>query len=150
MTGWRVAFLAADHTVAAEILKVHDALVTCAPVVSQYAAIAALELAESEKQKVRAIFQLRRDLLCAKLDALQEFFTYQKPTSSYFVFPRLRDQTPSQQWAIELLERARVAVVPGSAFGPAGENHIRLCFGRSEEDIIIAMDRISEFLHKCV
>ncbi|MCX6766274.1 MAG: aminotransferase class I/II-fold pyridoxal phosphate-dependent enzyme [Candidatus Moranbacteria bacterium] len=156
MTGWRIAYLATHHDLAKKILGVHDALVTCAPVVSQYAALAALEMADEELAKYHAIYKNRRDLICRRLDKLKNIFEYQKPDSAYFVFPRIKEDilqkiTPSggsKEFAIELLEKAKVATVPGSAFGPVGENHIRMCFGRSEEDINLAFDRMEKFFSK--
>ena len=153
MTGWRIAYLATHHELAKKILGVHDALVTCAPVVSQYAALAALEMADSDLAKYHAIYKNRRDLICRRLDKLKNIFEYQKPDSAYFVFPRIKEDIlqkivpngGSKEFAIELLEKAKVATVPGSAFGPVGENHIRMCFGRSEEDINLAFDRLEEF-----
>ncbi|OGI25334.1 MAG: hypothetical protein A3J76_02095 [Candidatus Moranbacteria bacterium RBG_13_45_13] len=174
MTGWRIAFLATEQSLAARILAVHDSLVTCAPVVSQYAGMAALEMAQGEVKKFREIFRSRRDLICKRLDRLLRVFEYQKPDGAYFVFPRIKDDilrkiagSPpaslreqsstcealragggSWQFALELLEKARVATVPGIAFGPSGENHIRMCFGRSEEDINEAFDRMERFFAK--
>jgi aminotransferase len=153
MTGWRIAYLATHQKLAKKILAVHDALVTCAPVVSQYAALAALEMADSELAKYHAIYKKRRDLICRRLDNLKDVFEYQKPDSAYFVFPRIKDKIQqkiapdggSNQFAIELLEKAKVATVPGAAFGPNGENHIRMCFGRSEEDINLAFDRMEKY-----
>ncbi len=153
MTGWRIAFLATHQDLAKKILAVHDALVTCAPVVSQYAAQAALELAEEDVLKFKEYFQKRRDLTCQRLDKLKHVFEYQKPDSSYFVFPRIKEEYlpvsgGSWEFAIQLLEKVKVATVPGFAFGPSGENHIRMCFGRSEEDINSAFDRMEKFFGK--
>ncbi len=153
MTGWRIAYLATHHDLAKKILGVHDVLVTCAPVVSQYAALAALEMAEEELAKYHAIYKQRRDLICERLDKLKNIFEYQKPDSAYFVFPHIKEEIlqkiapggGSTEFAIELLEKAKVATVPGAAFGPVGENHIRMCFGRSEEDINTAFDRLDKF-----
>jgi aminotransferase len=156
MTGWRIAYLATHHELAKRILGVHDVLVTCAPVVSQYAALAALEMADEEIAKYNEIYKNRRDLICRRLDKLANIFEYQKPNSAYFVFPKIEESvlqkiTPnggSMQFAIQLLERAKVATVPGAAFGPMGENHIRMCFGRSEEDINEAFDRMEKYFSK--
>jgi aminotransferase len=156
MTGWRIAYLATHHDLAKKILGVHDALVTCAPVVSQYAALAALEMADEELAKYHAIYKERRDLICRRLDKLKNVFEYQNPDSAYFVFPRVKENIlqkiapdgGSKEFAIELLEKAKVATVPGAAFGPVGENHIRMCFGRSEEDINLAFDRLEKFFSK--
>lgn len=156
MTGWRIAFLATHQELAKKILAVHDALVTCAPVVSQFAAMAALEMADGEVLKFKKFFQKRRDLTCQRLDKLKHIFEYQKPDSAYFVFPRIKEEIMqkiagdggSWQFAIELLEKAKVATVPGAAFGPSGENHIRMCFGRSEEDINLAFDRMEKYFRE--
>jgi len=167
MTGWRIAYLATHQELAARILAVHDALVTCAPVVSQFAGMAALEMAEAEVVKFKEYFQKRRDLICKRLDKLGHIFEYQKPDGAYFVFPKIKDEIlqkiagdppasrprweafraggGSWKFAIELLEKAKVAVVPGAAFGPSGENHVRMCFGRSENDINLAFDRLENF-----
>jgi aminotransferase len=149
MTGWRVGFLHGPAGRVAQILKVHDALVTCAPVVSQYAALAALEVGEPAIAEFRAEFRRRRDRTIARLDNLPHVFDYQKPNASYFVFPRIKDTVPhardSRRLAAELLEQAKVAVVPGVAFGPTGEAHLRLCYARAEADIDLAFDRMEDF-----
>lgn len=155
MTGWRIAFLATHQELTKKILAVHDALVTCAPVVSQFAAQAALEMAEKEILEFKNYFHKRRDLICKRLDKLNHIFSYQKPDSAYFVFPRVKSEImqkiagsgESWHFAIELLEKAKVAVVPGVAFGPSGENHVRMCFGRSEEDINLAFERMERFFN---
>ena len=127
----------------------HDALVTCAPVISQYAALAALELGDEVVAGFRAEFRRRRDQVIERLDALPEVFDYQKPNASYFVFPRVKDTVPlardSRRLAADILARARVALVPGVAFGPTGESHLRFCYARSSEDIHRAFDRLDDY-----
>jgi aminotransferase len=120
MTGWRVAFLHAAHQRVADVLKVHDTLVTCAPVVSQYAAIAALTLGEPFVAEFRQVFRRRRDRVIGYLDRLADVFDYQRPNASYFVFP-------------------------GVAFGPTGEAHLRLCYARDDRDIDVAFERLGNY-----
>jgi aminotransferase len=162
MAGWRIGFLHSAEKNVKEILKIHDSLVTCAPVISQYAAMAALDFADAEIDYFVYEFQRRRGLMCKYLNELAGFFSFCKPQGSYFIFPRVSErikvkenysqldeaQNMSFSWrlAIDLLINARVAVVPGAAFGPAGENHIRLSFGRSKKDIDEAMKRIKKYL----
>jgi aminotransferase len=173
MTGWRIAYLATDRKLAEKILAVHDAMVTCAPVVSQWAALAALEMANDDVANFKRTFMIRRKLICNKLDELSRYVEYEKPSSAYFVFPRIKKeyiesfesfakrkglnfadlkdfQQRSFSWkfSLTLLEQAKVAVVPGVAFGPTGENHIRLCFGRKRKNIIKALDRMKSFFKK--
>ncbi|MCZ6842624.1 MAG: aminotransferase class I/II-fold pyridoxal phosphate-dependent enzyme [SAR324 cluster bacterium] len=146
MTGWRVGYLHSSREAVAEILKVHDALVTCAPVISQHAAVAALAYGGEAIAEFKAAYRRRRDLTLQHLDELSHIFDYQKPNGAYFVFPRVKDPVPfsadSRRLALDMLERARVAVVPGSAFGPTGESHLRMSFGREEGDIEEAFRRM--------
>lgn len=156
MTGWRIGYLHSDRSVVAEILKVHDSLVTCAPVVSQYAAMGALETADEDVERFNAEYRARRDLMCSRLDRLSEFFRYQKPTSTYYVFPKIlqpemfdeNDDFPeSLSWraSLGLLAATQVVTVPGVAFGQNGEGHIRFSFGKTEGEINRAFDRIEAF-----
>ena len=149
MTGWRVGYLHSDARNVQEIIKVHDALVTCAPVVSQYAALAALEYGQDHIAAFRQAFKQRRDLMLTYLDQLSHVFDYQKPEGAYFVFPRLKDVVThahnSHALAYDILEKAKVAVVPGSAFGPSGEAHIRLNFGRESDAITTAFERLTDY-----
>jgi aminotransferase len=168
MAGWRIGFLHSDEENIKEILKIHDSLVTCAPVIAQHAAMAALDYGDREVAKFVSEFHKRRDIMCSCLDELEDFFEYQKPNGSYFVFPKIKQintdfspinankmddnlrkkiqESRSWQFAIGLLYNARVVVVPGLAFGPAGENHVRMSFGRSQKDIEEGMGRIKKYL----
>lgn len=170
MTGWRVGFLATEKSLAQQILARHDVLVTCAPVVSQWSALAAIEMAEDDMQHFREVFKERRDLICSHLDGMKDWFIYQKPSSAYFVFPKFtpklikalaedrtikkynienyQEKSSSWQLALDLLYEAKIAVVPGRAFGRMGEDHIRMCFGRSRENILRVLVRIKDYLER--
>lgn len=149
MTGWRVGYLHSDASTVHEILKIHDALVTCAPVVSQYAAIAALEQGEPHIAAFRRAFKERRDRTVEHLDRLSHIFDYQKPEGAYFVFPRVKDTVrwahDSRRLTLEILQQAKVALVSGVAFGPSGESHLRINFGRELADIDLAFERLQEY-----
>ncbi len=155
MTGWRVGYLHGDEEVIKEIIKVHDSLVTCAPVVSQYAAMGALEMGEKDVERFNRGYREHRNLICKRLDKLQHVFSYIKPTSAYYVFPKIikddidfgdleKEESFSWKFALWLLEKAQVAVVPGIAFGENGERHVRMSFGRSAKDISRAFDRLEK------
>jgi aminotransferase len=145
MTGWRVGYVHTDVLIAQEILKVHDSLVTCAPVISQYAAMGALEMGEEWVNHFRDHYQKRRELLCSFLDRLSSKCSYTVPTSAYFVFPKFIGCQDSLLLAKDILEKVQLATVPGVAFGPSGEGHLRLSFGRSEEDIVEGMKRLDAY-----
>jgi hypothetical protein len=124
-------------------------MVTCAPVVSQYAAIAALELGEPFIEQFRQEFRRRRARIIEHLDALPQVFDYQRPNASYYAFPRIKDTVPlardSRALARDILARAHVALVPGAAFGPTGESHLRFCYARELADIDRAFDRLGDY-----
>ncbi|MCK4540415.1 aminotransferase class I/II-fold pyridoxal phosphate-dependent enzyme [Candidatus Parcubacteria bacterium] len=146
MTGWRVGYVHSDEKIIREIVKVHDALVTCAPVISQYAAMGALEMGEGDVENFNKNYKKRRALICARLDNLKNIFSYVYPQSAYYVFPKIKINIKNAwDFSLELLDKTHVAVVPGSAFGNNGEAHIRLSFGRSEEDINTAFDRFDDY-----
>jgi aminotransferase len=152
MTGWRVGYVHSDARNIREILKVHDALVTCAPVVSQYGAIAALESGDAYVAAFRQAFKERRDRTLQHLDALSPIFDYQRPEGAYFVFPRVKDTVPrardSRRLALHILEQAKVALVPGVAFGPSGEAHLRINFGRELADIDTSFERLQQYFQQ--
>lgn len=152
MTGWRVGYLHSSREVVAEILKVHDTLVTCAPVISQHGAVAALAYGAEALAEFHAAYRRRRDLTLRHLDDLSHIFDYQKPNGAYFVFPRIKDPVPlsedSRALALDLLERGKVALVPGSAFGPTGESHLRMSFGREEAEIEEAFRRMRHYFEQ--
>jgi aminotransferase len=152
MTGWRVGFMYASARIIQQVLKVHDAFAICAPTISQYAALAALRATngkdglgdQSVKKLVDALAQ-RRDLVCQRLDRLSGIFSYVKPNGGYYVFPKVTGVESSIEFAVRLLEEAKVITIPGSAFGPTGEGHIRLSFGAADEELNEAFDRIESW-----
>ncbi|MEZ4754767.1 MAG: aminotransferase class I/II-fold pyridoxal phosphate-dependent enzyme [Bdellovibrionota bacterium] len=149
MTGWRVGFLHTDQSLSERILKYHDAMVTCAPVVSQYAALAALRFGEPYLKEFINEFRKRRDYAIEKLDEMSPWLDYQLPKAAYFVFPRIRDSVPlnhnSKALAYDILEKAKVALVPGEAFGPSGQSHLRINYGRDQETLELGLKRLKEY-----
>ncbi len=152
MTGWRIGFLHCSAERMSRILKYHDAMVTCAPVVSQYAGIAAFRFGDAALAEFKQEFRRRRDFVVQRLDQLSDVLDYQVPNATYFVFPRIKDTVPfardSRRLAYDILERSKVALVPGSAFGPTGEQHLRISYGRELKDLGEGLDRLSEYFHK--
>ena len=150
MTGWRVGYMYAPAPVIEQALKVHDATLICAPTISQYAALAALSLGTSEESKaMNRTLAARRELLCSRLLELDDLFSFVKPEGAYYVLPRYRKTTlQSQDMAMKILHEAKVITIPGRAFGPSGESHIRLSYGGTEEQIEEAMRRLAEWNRK--
>lgn len=153
MTGWRVGYMLAPGRLIEQVLKVHDAFAICAPTVSQFAALKALQATNGRDgagdqfmQQLVVALDARRKITCERLDRLSRLFVYQKPRGAYYVFPRIiLDGVNSMDLALRLLYEAKVITVPGNGFGPTGEGHIRLSFGAAEEEIHEAFDRIESW-----
>ncbi len=149
MTGWRIGSLHGPAKIVKRIVKYHDPMVSCAPVVSQYAGIAALRYGEQFLAEFRAEFKRRRDFTVSYLDTLSHVLDYQLPKATYFVFPRIKDSVPyahdSKKFCYDVLEKAELALVPGIAFGPSGEQHFRLSFGKELSEIEAGLGRLTDY-----
>jgi aminotransferase len=146
MSGWRLAYMVMPAELKREALKVHDATMICAPRISQLAGIVALSQPSDHKQEFETILNSRRELICQRLDNIPHVFASQKPEGAYYVFPRIiAAHTNSKEFAIDLLNNARVTVTPGSAFGPSGEHHVRMAYCVDEDTINLAFDRIEKY-----
>jgi len=147
MTGWRVGFVFAPGEILDHIMKVHDAVAICAPTLSQYAALAALQGPQECVEEMRGALQERRDLACERLDGLREHFSVIRPRGAYYLMAKFHvPGVDSMTYALKLLNEARVITIPGAAFGPHGEHHIRMSFGGTETELNEAFDRIEEWL----
>ncbi len=150
MTGWRIGYLHADEEIITQVKKVHIPFSICAPVVSQYAAIAALEGSQQCVREFRLHYLNMRNLMCDRLDHLDTIFSYSKPGGSYLMFPKILGERgkDSVEFSKNLLKDIQVSTTPGSAFGPTGEQHIRLSFCVPEEMINKAFDRMDTYFRK--
>ena len=146
MTGWRVGYITSSAENISQIIKAHDSLVTCAPVISQYAALASLSITQVEIDEHMLEYAKRREVMCSRLDKMKEVFSYYKPDSTYFVLVKLlKDERLSKEVCLDILDKTQVATVPGSAFGEVGEGHIRMMYGETPERIEEAFDRLEKY-----
>jgi len=147
MTGWRIGYLHADEEILTQVKKAHIPFSICAPVASQYAAIAALKGSQDCVEEFKQHYLKARNLMCERLDNLDSVFQYNKPGGSYLMFPKILTENGEDSFAFSknLLEKAKVSTTPGIAFGPTGENHIRLSFCVPEEMINKAFDRMEKY-----
>lgn len=140
--GWRIGYLHTNKKLLMHILKIHDANIVCAPHVSQEAAIAALSGSQDCVKTHRDLLDENRTVVCKRLDALPDLFSYVKPLGTYYVFPKYSLAISSIEMAKRLLYEAGVVLVPGFGFGPEGEQHLRISFGAEKRQINEAFDRI--------
>ena len=149
MTGYRVGYVFAEEGMILQLLKVHDAFIVSAPRPSQVAALAALEGSQQCVEDLRKTLLDRRDRMCGHLDRMKKWFSYVKPLGTYYVFPKILFPCDDDvALAVDILNEAHVAIVPGSAFGPEGKKHLRFCFGCTIPEIDEGMKRLRKWLEK--
>ncbi len=146
MSGWRLGYMVLPDHLKEQSLKVHDANMICAPRISQVAGIIALKEKSNHIAEFEAVLSKRRELICQRLAEVPHVFEYHKPEGAYYVFPKIvADHTNAYDFSIRLLNEAKVALTPGSAFGPSGEHHVRMAYCVPEDVINLAFDRIQAY-----
>lgn len=145
MTGWRIGFLMAPENIAKHILKVHQYNVSCASSISQKAAFNALTEGFDDGNQMKKEYEKRLDYVYNRL--IDIGLEVVKPGGAFYLFPSIKPFGKSSfDFALELLKKAGVAVVPGSAFSRYGEGFIRISYAYSMEELEKALDRLEHFL----
>ena len=146
MTGWRIGYiLSSDQEAMAQLTKMQYYVTACSNDAMQHAVLEALEEAPDYPRKMCAEFKTRRDLICERLNAMPGVSCH-VPTGAFYVFPKV--DVPgmnSEEIAMALLEGG-VLCSPGTAFGAAGEGHLRFAYTTGREDIDMGMDRVEVVL----
>ncbi len=147
MTGWRIGYACAPREILEGLVKVHQYGIMSAPTTAQDAALAALQTAEDDVEAMRVEYDRRRRLLVGGLNALGlETF---EPRGAFYAFPRITSTGLDDETFVErLLTEEHVAAVPGSAFGPSGAGHVRMCYATSYEKLEEALARIGRFVER--
>ena len=140
MAGWRVGYVHGTPPLVANMLKIHQHLVTCANVVAQKAATAALGAGEGGHSGIRSGIRSglsdRRELVARALDSIPGI-RCPVPEAGLFCFPDVSGTGMDDvAFADFCLDEAEVAVLPGSAFGEGGEGHVRIAFGRRSTEAL--------------
>lgn len=145
MTGWRLGYALGPAEIIAQMTKIHQFAIMCAPTTSQYAAVQALRSCDHEIEKMRNTYDMRRRLVVDSFNKMGlECF---EPEGAFYVFPCIKSTgLSSEEFCEKLLYSKKVAVVPGDAFGECGEGYVRVSYSYSIEHITTALKRISEFL----
>ena len=146
MTGWRLGYACGPKEIIGQMLKVHQFAIMCAPTTSQYAAVSALRNGDKDVAMMREQYNQRRRFLLHRFKEMGlECF---EPFGAFYIFPCIKEfGMTSDQFATELLQAKKVAVVPGTAFGNSGEGFLRISYAYSLEDLKVALGRIEEFIN---
>ena len=147
MTGWRLGYACAPKEILSQMLKIHQFAIMCAPTTSQYAAVEAMKNGDADVVQMRVQYNERRRYLLHRLKnmGLKCF----EPFGAFYIFPSIKEfGMTSDEFATELLNSKKVAVVPGTAFGKSGEGFVRISYAYSIDDLKTALGRIEEFVNE--
>lgn len=146
MTGFRLGFLHIPAHLYEEMFKIFQSMVTCVSTPDQWAGVAAYNDGDQAIAEMKAEYDRRRKMIVERMSAMGIDIPH--PAGAFYVFPRIPAKygDDDQAFAIDLAEKAKVGVIPGSAFGPGGQGYFRFSYAASYEDIAVAMDRMAAFI----
>ena len=148
MTGWRLGYMAAPKDIISASVRLHQHINTCASSFVQEAGITALKQAGPDVQKMLAEYQRRRDYVVEAINQI-DGLSCNKPKGAFYLFINIKELGKSaMEMAEYFLEEAKVAMVPGTAFGAAGEGYLRLSYASSYENLAEACARIKAAVEK--
>lgn len=145
MTGWRLGYAVGPEEIISQMTKLHQYAIMSAPSTAQYAAIEALRHGDSDIEKMRSEYDMRRRLIVDELCrmGLRCF----EPEGAFYVFPSIEiSGLSSEEFCEKLIYAQKVAIVPGTAFGDCGEGFARVSYSYSLKHIKEALERIERFL----
>ncbi len=147
MTGWRLGYACGSKEIIAQMLKIHQFAIMCAPTTSQYAAVEALRNGDEDVANMREAYnQRRRYLLYAFKEMGIKCF---EPFGAFYVFPSIKEfGLTSEEFATRFLQEEKVAAVPGTAFGDSGEGYLRISYAYSLDNLKVAMARMADFVER--
>jgi len=147
MTGWRIGFCCGPKDIINAMVKIHQYTILCAPIMAQEAALEGLKNGWQEVLKMTKEYDTRRKLVYREL--MDMGLTSFEPKGAFYIFPSIEiTGMNDDRFAELLLQEEKVAVVPGSAFGPSGQGHIRISYATSMENLMEAMQRMRFFVNK--
>ncbi|MBP3266496.1 MAG: aminotransferase class I/II-fold pyridoxal phosphate-dependent enzyme [Lachnospiraceae bacterium] len=147
MTGWRLGYACGPKNIIAQMTKIHQFAIMCAPTTSQYAAVEAVKNGDPDIARMRESYNMRRRFL---LNAFREMnIECFEPFGAFYVFPCIKEfGMTSDEFATRFLQEEKVAAVPGTAFGDSGEGYLRISYAYSLERLEEAMKRFAHFVEK--
>ena len=145
MTGFRIGYACGPAEIIDAMMKIHQYSMLCAPITAQEAALEALRSGRPDMEAMRLEYRDRRNVIVDGFNSMGLHCF--KPEGAFYVFPNITSTgLSSMEFARNLLMSKKVAVVPGSAFGPCGEGFVRCSYATSMEGIKEALQKIGEFV----
>jgi aminotransferase len=147
MTGFRIGYACGPAEIIEAMMKIHQYSMLCASIISQEAALEAIQYGEPDTIEMREQYKLRRNFIVKAFNDMG--LKCHLPRGSFYAFPNITATgLTSKDFAVRLLQEEKVACVPGSAFGPSGEGFLRCCFATSLEQIQVACERMAKFVSR--
>lgn len=147
MTGWRIGYAAAPEALLAAMRKIHQYTIMSAPTTAQYAVLEAVASAEPDVEQMRSEYDRRRKLIVGGFNELG--LKCFEPRGAFYAFPNITASGMDENdFAEKLLAEEKVAVVPGSAFGPSGKGFVRASYATAYDKIEEALERIRKFMQR--
>lgn len=145
MTGWRLGYACGPQEIIAQMVKIHQYAIMCAPTTSQYAAVEALRNGDDDVRMMRESYNERRRFVLHMLEEMG--IPCLEPMGAFYVFPCIKEfGLSSEEFANRLLSEEKVAIVPGTAFGDSGEGFLRISYAYSIDNLRKALTRLSRFV----
>jgi len=145
MTGFRIGYACGPVEIIEAMMKIHQYSMLCASIISQEAALEAIQFGEPDTAEMREQYKLRRNFIVNAFHRMG--LACHLPRGSFYAFPNITSTgLGSKEFAVRLLQEEKVACVPGSAFGAGGEGYLRCCFATSLEQIQVACERLAGFV----
>ncbi len=145
MTGFRIGYACGPAELIEAMMRIHQYSMLCASIISQEAALEALERGQADTIEMREQYRVRRNFIVNAFNDMG--LPCLLPRGSFYAFPNIRSTgLDSKQFALQLLESEKVACVPGGAFGPSGEGFMRCCFATALDRIEEAVERMARFV----
>src|SRR3989454_2863043 len=147
MTGFRIGYACGPVEIIEAMMRVHQYSMLCASIISQEAALEAIQNGEPDTAEMREQYRLRRNVIVKAFNDMG--LPCHMPRGSFYAFPCIESTgLSSKDFAVKLLEEEKVACVPGGAFGPSGEGYLRCCFATALDQIEVAAERMSRFVQR--
>lgn len=148
MTGFRVGYICANEAIISNMIKLHENMIASIPEPMQLAAVEAVYHGHADVTRMTAYYDRNRHLITDGLNQINGFSCL-LPKGAFYVFPNITGFKMSSAEAAEyILEKTHVVTSPGSAFGPDGEGHIRICYASKYENIAQALERMKKAFGK--
>lgn len=145
MTGWRFGYICGPSKIMQLIKMINAYMVTCVADNVQDAAWEAITNGQNDALEAKNIYQKRRDLVADKLDAMG--VDYVMPTATFYCFIKIADSygKDDYQFGLDLAQKERLGIIPGSMFGDSGSGYIRMSFAASETKLREGLKRLRAF-----